>query len=196
MPTSQKIFRLKAVKAPWGDYGKILMHGMSRHLGRKNDLIQLERTGPHISPITFPGSGDIVVTNAFRSAVEKSELARFTFKPVIKSHIVELNWESWDLTTPKPFKYPDSGGPESYVLGQPHSPAASKALGDLWEMCLEGGVDVIREGWSVVGYLPETWNGADFFLGRTTGNACVSQKARRWLEQNFGDYVEFELIPL
>ena len=30
----------------WGDYGKILMNGMSRSIPRKNNLIQLERSGP------------------------------------------------------------------------------------------------------------------------------------------------------
>jgi hypothetical protein len=194
MPDSPAIFRLKAVEAPWGDYGRILAHGMSMHLGRHNEIIQLERTGPHITPITFPGSGDIVVTGAFRSAVEKSGLARFTFKPVIKRHIVELDWESWDPTTKDPFQWPEGGGPESYILGQPHSHTASEALGDLWEMCLEGGIDVARDGWKFVGFLPETWNGLDFFMARTTGHSFVSQKARNWLEQNFGDYVEFQPI--
>jgi hypothetical protein len=107
---------------------------------------------------------------------------------------VELNWESWDPTSKKPFKYPEGGEPESYILGQPHSQAASDALGDLWEVCLEGGIDVAREGWKFVGFLPETWNGLDFFLARTTGYACVSQKAQHWLEQNFGDYIKLKSI--
>jgi hypothetical protein len=195
MPDSPAIFCLEAIKAPWGDYGRILAHGMSRHLGRQNEIIQLERTGPHIAPITFPGSGDIVVTSAFRSALEKSGLERFAFRPVIKSHIVELDWESWDPTTKNPFKYPEGGEPESYLLGQPHSPAASEALGDLWELCLEGGMDVARDGWKFVGFLPETWNGLDLFNVRTTGYSFVSQKARNWLELSFGDYVEFESVP-
>jgi hypothetical protein len=192
MPDPQPIFLLEKPETPWGDYGRILAHGMSMHLGRKDGLIQLERTGPRIAPITFPGAGDIVVTTAFRSAIEKSDLVGSTFKPVIKSHIVELNWERWDLTMKKPFKFPKGGEPEGYILGQPHSPAAADALGELWEMCLEGGIDVVRDGWKFVGFLPETWNGLDFFLARTTGYAGVSQKARHWLEQNFGDCVKFK----
>jgi hypothetical protein len=191
MPDAPAIYRLKAVDTPWGDYGNILAHGMSGHLGRKNEIIQLERTGPHIAPITFPGAGDVVVTNAFRVALEKSALAGFTFKPVIKSHIVEIDWESWDPTTKEPVKYPDGGEPESYILGQPHSATASDALGDLWELCLEDGMDVARDGWKFVGFLPETWNGLDLFRARTTGHSFASQKARNWFEQNFGDYVEF-----
>ena len=39
----------------WGDYGSILIKGMSRHLPRRDNLIQVERTGPFIPSITLPG---------------------------------------------------------------------------------------------------------------------------------------------
>jgi hypothetical protein len=47
---------------PWGDYGNILQHGMTAHLGRVGGLLSLERTGPYMPPITFPGAGDVVLT--------------------------------------------------------------------------------------------------------------------------------------
>ena len=194
MLDSKALFRLEAAEAPWGDYGSILEHGMSRHLGRQNGIIQLERIGPYIAPITFPGAGEIVVTDAFRFAIEKSGLTGFTFKPVIKSHIVKLDWKSWDKTTPEPAHHPEGGEPESYILEQPHSSAASKALGNLWEMCPEDGIDVVRDGWKVVGFLSETWNGRDIFKARTTGYTCVSQKARNWLAENFSKHVQFRSI--
>jgi hypothetical protein len=47
-----QFFRLEAPEAPWGDYGSILQHGMTAHLGRNPEgLAQLERTGPFIPPI-------------------------------------------------------------------------------------------------------------------------------------------------
>jgi len=194
MSSSQLVFLLHPAETPWGDYGQILMHGMSMHLERQNELIQLERTGPQIAPITFPGAGDIVVTNEFRLAIEESGLENFTFKSVIKHHIVEVDWESWDPTTEDPFRWPEGGEPESYILGQQHSVPASEAMGDLWEICLEDGIDVVRDGRKFVGFLPETWNGLDIFRARTTGYICVSEKARHWLEQNVGDFVKFQPI--
>jgi len=80
---------------PWGDYGSILASGMSAHLPRKDGLMQLERTGPFIPPISLPGIGDIIVTDAFRAELESSGLSGFTFAPVMKARIVELNWEAW-----------------------------------------------------------------------------------------------------
>jgi hypothetical protein len=80
----------------WGDYHQILMHGMSCHLDRAGDLIQLERTGPFVPPISQPGIGDIVVTDAFRKKLEASGLLGLRFQPVIKKLIVHSDWHTWD----------------------------------------------------------------------------------------------------
>src|SRR5262249_14925382 len=58
---------LRPAETPWGDYGDILFHGMTAHLDRHDEMLQLERTGPYMPPITFPGIGDIVVTDAFKA---------------------------------------------------------------------------------------------------------------------------------
>ena len=55
----------------WGDYGSILINGMSRHLPRKDNLIQLERTGPFIPPITLPGIGDMLAISAVKNDLER-----------------------------------------------------------------------------------------------------------------------------
>src|ERR1700722_270859 len=107
MPEPTSLYHLTPVETPWGDYGHILMHGMTpgdRHQG----LIQLERTGPSIAPITFPGDG-IVVTQAFQLALEQSGLTGFTFQPVIKRHIVDLDWEEGDITMDGPEEAPGKG---------------------------------------------------------------------------------------
>src|SRR5262249_59136768 len=100
-PTSSTLrgvnfYRIAARKMPWGDYGSILVSGMSAHLPRKDGLIQLERTAPFVPPISFPGIGDVVVTNAFRAELEASELTGFTFIPIVKARIVESNSETSD----------------------------------------------------------------------------------------------------
>ena len=165
------MFRLRPIEAPWGDYGRILYYGMSMHAGRRNGQILLERTGPSIFPITFPGAGDIVVTEGFKKQWERIGLCGVSFRPVLKHHIVELDWESWDASSDEPPECPQSGEPEDYILDQPHSEAAAKGLGDLWEL-------VISE---------EEQN--DIFYKRGTRIVLLSAKAKDWFLQNFCDYV-------
>ena len=50
------------IPGDWGDYGEMLQHGMTAHLHRREGMLSLERTGPYIPPITFPGLGDIILT--------------------------------------------------------------------------------------------------------------------------------------
>src|SRR5438105_2367736 len=59
-------------EVPWGDYGSILTHGMTAHLERRGSQLQLERTGPFIPPISFPGINDIVVTTEMRDAMQRA----------------------------------------------------------------------------------------------------------------------------
>ena len=115
----------------WGDYGSILINGMSRHLPRKDNVIQLERTGPFIPPITLPGVLDIVVTSDIKSELEASSFTQLTFAPVVKVRIVEYHWEHWDLTSEKPAEYPETGEPENYILARPHSPSIGRKSGSV-----------------------------------------------------------------
>jgi len=118
-------------KPDWGDYGHILQHGMTAHLSRADNLLQLERTGPYIPPITFPGIGDVVLSSHAKQLLESSGLTGFGFRPVKKVLIVELHWDKWDWTADEPEQFPDSGEPEDYILGQQHNPSASAALSDV-----------------------------------------------------------------
>ena len=194
MPEPTRLYHLLPVEAPWGDYGHILMHGMTpgdRHQG----LMQLERTGPSIAPVTFPGDG-IVVTQAFQIALEQSGLTGFTFQPVIKRRIVDLDWEEWDITAEGPEEEPDDGEPENYILARPHETWVADELGILLELLLAPGVEAHIGADKTLHVKPETWNGADFFYAAPYRIPCVSSKARQWIEHHAGDYVEFrELKP-
>lgn len=61
------VYILRQPEFPWGDYGAILVSGMTAHLGREDGLLQLERTGPFVPPLFMPGVGDIVVTEQFKA---------------------------------------------------------------------------------------------------------------------------------
>jgi hypothetical protein len=120
----------KSCGHPWGDYYDILLNGMSCHLDRTEGLIQLERTGPFVPPISFPGISDIVVTDAFRRQLEASGLSGLRFQPVIKRRIVRLDWHLWDSGVEEPAEYPADGEPESYILERSHSASTANQIGD------------------------------------------------------------------
>jgi hypothetical protein len=201
-PTYFMIEGGSVIPGGWGGYGDILEHGMSKHLPRQDGKLQLERTGPYISPITFPGLSDIVLTSTARADLEGSGLTGFSFQPVLKRLIVELHWEDWDLTASEPAKYPDTGEPEDYILEKPHSPETAAALGDLWELVIEKTVTVIRPGRDTNLRWPEfrkhcwidssTWNGADIFRSKDVGGAFFTERGRDWFLKQFGPSVSFE----
>lgn len=184
----------------WGDYGDILQHGMTARLPRLGGRLALERTGPYIPPITLPGIGDIVLTSAARGLLEDSELSGFSFVPVENTLIVELHWEAWNLDTDEPPEFPDSGEPEDYVLGKPHSPTAAEALGSLWEVAIPNTATIIRSQPTVTSYKelkldPNSWNGADLFRSEGYRGALFSERARDWFTEHWGMYVRFEEFP-
>jgi hypothetical protein len=127
-------------------------------------------------------------------------LTGFTFRPVEKVLTVELPWENWDLTADEPAHFPDSGEPEDYILGKPNSAAASAALGDLWEVLVPDTAIILRPQ-SIANSYKElrldlsTWNGADLF--RSSGYRAIlfTERAREWLSDNWGKYVEFDEFP-
>jgi hypothetical protein len=188
-------YSLKRPELPWGDYSSILMHGMSCHLGRERGRIQLERNGPYVPPISFPGIGDIVVTDSFKRKLESSGLNGLRFQPVIKKHIVHLDWHLWDRSAEEPAEYPETGEPEDYILEQPHSQETSDSMGDLWEVVLETRI-IITRGQDGMGLAVEPWRGEDLFHARNVAYNCATEKAKAWFEENAGDFVTFKEVDV
>lgn len=191
-------FRLEGPSTPWGDYGDILLHGMSCHIGRTSaGTIQLERTGPYVPPISFPGIGDIVVTDEFRTRLKDSGLRGFTFAPVKLARIVKYNWHLWNPSADEPQEYPKGGEPESYILARRHSPLLAAQIGPLWELVPKRGVRHVwvksaKESWKSDIFLESgSLRGLDFFRANNTGYNYVSKRAKDWLEANAKEHVSF-----
>jgi hypothetical protein len=175
-------YRLKAARAPWGDYGAILLSGMTAHQPRTAEgLLQLERTGPFVPPISVAGLGDLLVTDAFRAQLEQAPLTGVRFRPAMKARIVRLDWERWDLTADDPQEYPDGGEPEDYILSRPHDPELAAQIGPVWEVTMPGrdehaDADLVRD---------------------PAASRCIyaSERAREWLGQRVGDWLSFADLP-
>jgi hypothetical protein len=188
---------------PWGDYGDILLSGMTGHLDRENGLLQLERTGPFVPPITITGFDangyeHIVVTDAFKSSLETASLSGLRFLPVVKRRIVRLDWQTWDQTAEKPGEYPQSYEPEDYILLRRHDQEIADQMGRLWEVCLEEHARTERRQtgqgpWGEDIYLLRaSWDGTDWFRAAGVGYTYVSETARLWLEHTLGQWVMLE----
>jgi hypothetical protein len=201
MPTRIfKIDRRSILPRGWGDYGDILQHGMAGRSSGKDGRLALQRTGPYIPPITLPGIGEVVLTSPAKILLECSGLTGFSFRPVEKALTVELRWENWNLKADEPEYFPDSGEPEDYLLGQPNSPTASAALGDLWEVFVPNTATVLRPGAIIRSYKElrldlDTWNGADLFRSDGYGSTLFTECGREWFSSKWREHVDFSEFP-
>lgn len=193
-----KFYKLKGPHI-WGDYGRELVAGEANNLVRQNGLLLLDRTGPFAPPITNPRNV-IIVTEAFRRRLEEN-FEGLEFRPVIKDRIVEIHWETWDRTVFPQESPPGDGEPEDYLYGNPHSPAAAEALGDLWELVLSVGAQVRhseRPEASGTGEIDSaTWTGDHFFwvIPGLFPVVVVSETAKTWLEAEVPQWVSFKEYP-
>ncbi len=197
------LFQVEPADSPWGDYGTILVHGMSAHLGRgeTDGLIRLERTGPFVPPVTFPGISDVVVTDDLRRAIERSDLRGVAFAPVVLEQVVELRWESWDLSAKHPEEYPEGGEPEGYILDRANCPSTAAAIGPLWELVLGTGAELVRADvgpgrWDYeFRYVSGSLGDRDLFRVEENRQVYASVRARDWLLANVSDWVTITPVP-
>lgn len=190
-----KFYRISSRKL-WGDYGSILINGMSNHLPRRDGLIQLERTGPFIPPITLPGVGDIAVTSGFKDELTASGFNHLSFTPVLKARIVEYHWELWDRSSDQPFEHPEGGKPENYILMRSHSTEIAEQFGSVWEVILpeDAEVGAVRVGRGVWEYRVDhsTWQGSHLFRAKGKRHVMATEKAKDWLEDRGGEWLDFQ----
>jgi hypothetical protein len=182
-----RYYRLKNRELNWGDYGDILLTGMTTHLDRQDGLLQLERTGPFQPNIVISGICDLIVTDSFKNKLQNSSFNNLGFKQVIKRHISLVDWTNWNLQANDPQFYPTSGEPEGYILETPHSSDLAEKMENVWEVLLIRNGKFQDDSSFVIG--DKT---ADIMSAENRGWIIVTEIAKNWLEQNEATWLAFE----
>jgi hypothetical protein len=179
----------------WGDYWTILISGMTGHLGRSGEQLQLERTGPFVPPMVSSGLHDLIVTEPMRKTLDAVPGVK-GFRAVRKSRIVRLDWSSWNLDGDC-IELTRFREPEDTILSGQHDPVLAAELGEIYEVLLEsdGEIDLDYDDDYNPRYtfreLPK--RGFDFFTAKTDGDSdfpiataafvgALSQDVKKWLE--------------
>jgi hypothetical protein len=117
----------------WGDFADVLVHGMTRRRENLDEPIGLERAGPFVPAVTFPGRADVLVTEAARARLTDL-VSELRFRPVVLAHVVRLDWQDWDASLAAPPRIPPSGDPADYLRDAPHDREIAESLGPVWEV--------------------------------------------------------------
>ena len=181
----------------WGDYWSVLIGGMTAHLPRYGDQLQLERTGPFVPSMVVSGMEDLIVNETMRRALE-SVAGVMGFRPVIKARIVRLDWSAWKRSGGARELYQFSE-PEDAVLSLDHDPALADGIGELYEVLLQSDGKV-RLGYDADGLPTNSFSQPparhfDLFKATTRGGygfvidsaqfvSQLPEELTRWLEFN------------
>lgn len=182
-----KYYELAGCRAPWGDYGAILWHGMTeRHDSARGEVVTVLRTGPFVPPITCP-FGRIIVTDAFRAALDDANFTGLAFEPVDYGKVVRIEWETWDRSADDPRFYPASGEPEDYIDGQSHDDAVALTMPKLWAWKIAPTTGLQVEG-------TNTFRGAlhpNTDVAREHYIVWITERLKAWLAEAAGEWVRF-----
>jgi hypothetical protein len=187
-----RFYKLTTAGHHWGDYFDMLVHGMARRVGAR---LALSRTGPFTPPMWLPFGG-LLVRGDLRREMSSSGLVGISFRLARKALIVKSDWHRWDRSATQPRRYPPGGGPESYVLDQPHSQGAAVSMGPVYEVCLRVSAEVFRAPRGPhatrIKLVESSWRGDDLFMASGAGWIYATQAAREWLEPRVGEFISFE----
>ena len=202
-----KYYILRNKAMPWGSYGEILWQGIY-HFSKSTQEHLIMRTGPFCPPI-YRSQYDrqipvLIMTHKISRQISDNNFSGLTIEPVVKEKIVKLNWETWDLTAPEPQIYPSGDmDAEEYIISRKHNEITSSQMSELYVMIpqkdglLYKEISELNKGFKL---LPSSLSGLDFFVDRLYCNwfseIYVSQRAKKILESELGEYLYFESVEM
>lgn len=176
----------------WGDYGSILRNGLF-----DTETQRLDRTGPFVPPISFPGfSGAVIVTSEARQKLEASGMSGVgEFRPVLLGKVVFIDWQKWDKGRKLGRdQLPFNGEPEEYILHNPHDAATASKIEPLWTWHPSRIGNVLRD--NGVMRLEGILGKQDVFrlCDHGWGGIIVNERGKQFVREVCGDWVTFERI--
>lgn len=178
-------YQLLGSHAPWGDYGHILRNGLlAPYQEGGSPVVEVERTGPFIPPITFPFDA-IVVTESTKEHMETDCFTGLQFARARYVKVVRLDWHKWDALAPEPQRYPASGEPENYIIKRKNCDRTAALMPTIWAFDVPStpGLQLMGSDRFRRGHAPN----ADIF--REHSIHWVSERMRVWLEGNLGEWI-------
>jgi hypothetical protein len=185
---------------PWGGMGDILIHGFlwNEH---SPDVYELVRTGPFVSPISFP-SGYCAITDAVKDDLQAAGFSGFELSELPLGKVVESDWHLWDRTQDLDYSKlpPDDEiySPEDLILVPEHRPELAEGMPKFW---LLKGVEVHFE-WETytddlqtLSWTRSELNGWDF-CSPSGALLFLSKRARDWFQDRYGEWLEFREFPI
>jgi hypothetical protein len=184
-----QFYQLRAGLAPWGDYGSILRSGLVTRPEEDDrpivePVVEIERTGPFMPPITFPFDA-IVVTEAIKMQMEARRFAGLQFARAKYRKVVRIDWHEWDALSPEPQSYPESGEPEDYIVGHENCDRTAASMPAIWTFDVPSTPDLQLMGSNR--FKLDLAPNADIF--REYSIHWVSERMRLWLEGNLSEWV-------
>jgi hypothetical protein len=119
---------------PWGDYGRILVHGLvdfDEEQSRSCPCVM--RADSWTSEIALP-LGLMYVTERIKTAIINADFNSIEFQPVRVTKAVKIGWREWDMSTDAPKVYPAGSEPENYILRRKHNEVVCSEIPPLWNV--------------------------------------------------------------
>ncbi|AZA98269.1 hypothetical protein EG359_01025 [Chryseobacterium joostei] len=180
---------------PWGDYGNTLFTGFAYPDENNDEIIYIERAGPFV-PAIYKKWDMILVSESTRQKLEKSDLKGIQFINTTFKKIVDIDWQNWDLEAEKPRIYPAGGEPENYIFTRKHNAEIAKKMEAIWCLKLDKETLIGRKQRNVSGrnelfIIENAWTGNDIFISKSAGHIYLTEKAKKWFEENLPECIMF-----
>lgn len=182
-------------KMPWGDYGDVLLTGWAYPDESDRHKICIERTGPFVPPV-YEWAKMLLVSETTKQQLEQSGLKGIGFIKAYFKKIVHIDWTKWDLNAENPEFYPVGQEPENYIEKKKHDPRIAEKMEPVWCLLLNEETLIGRQQRNVshineLFIIENSWTGNDIFTGKGAGYIYFTEKAKKWFEENLGDYANF-----
>ncbi|MDR6786635.1 hypothetical protein ABIE26_005179 [Pedobacter africanus] len=183
-------------KAPWGDYGNILLYGF---ISKESDQINIERIGPFL-PAAYSYNKYIAVVDSVKQALEKYELKGLNLSKGKKKKIIPLDWQDWAIAEPIPHK-PKSGEPEDFILKGKHDELLANEMDEIWIISptdtAKGVIDKAKKVPDEYNHITldlTSWNGNDVFRTPQLGHIFCTENFKVAVEHTPDSHLTF--VPI